>query len=58
MPSVTTNDVPILLSLFGEDVLVQQFKNLRSPAEKIAMIWKTSYFQVSPAQTDLDIINE
>ena len=47
MPSQTTKDIPILMVLFGEEKLVWQYKQLDDPGQKLAMIWRTPYFQVN-----------
>ena len=47
MPSQTTKDIPILMVLFGKEKLVWQYKQLDDPGQKLAMIWRTPYFQVN-----------
>ena len=47
MPSQNTKDIPILMVLFGEEKLVWQYKQLDDPGQKLAMIWRTPYFQVN-----------
>ena len=51
MPSQVSKDIPILMTLFGDEELVTKYKELDDPGHKIAMIWKTAYFQVKLIQS-------